>query len=162
MTLDELTRRAEALGVATSFPDARQATAPPGGRPPVVVLRRGLPAVDAGTVLGGDEPLRLVLESGEERPLPAALPGGLPLGYHRVLGPSGDTLLAVAPARCARGRAGASATSATWPGSPTRQAPARSGPASRCSTRCTPPRRRNRAPTTPPAGSSATRSTCGS
>jgi len=51
-----------------------------------------------GTWTGG--PFRLVLETGEERPLPESLPGDLPLGYHRVLGPEGATLLVVAPPRC--------------------------------------------------------------
>ena len=41
-----------------------------------------------------------MLESGEERPLPAELPGELPLGYHRVEGDGVSTLLVVAPSRC--------------------------------------------------------------
>jgi 4-alpha-glucanotransferase len=43
---------------------------------------------------------RVVLETGEERPLPASLPGDLPLGYHRVLAREADSLLVVAPPRC--------------------------------------------------------------
>ncbi len=125
MAVDQLRKRAEALGVATSFEDATgrwyevtEATlravlvgmgvdpdagpaAPPQARalPPVMVLRsgQGVPAR-----AGGDtgEPLRLALETGEERPLPPSLPGDLPLGYHRLLGPEGATALIVAPPRC--------------------------------------------------------------
>ena len=62
--------------------------------------------------------------------------------------------------RSARGPAGASATSATWPGCWRPRRPW--APGSPCSTRCTPPCRPSRAPTTPPAGCSATRSTSGS
>ena len=129
MASDELRRRARELGVATSFVDAggrrrrvSDATieavlaamggeaAPPRrpGRgaprdpwPPVVVLRGGLPAGRARRwAPPRDERARLVLESGEERPVPATLPGGLPFGYHRVEGERGSTALVVAPPRC--------------------------------------------------------------
>ena len=46
------------------------------------------------------EPASLVLETGQERPLPAQLPGDLPLGRHRVEGRTGATTLVVAPGRC--------------------------------------------------------------
>jgi 4-alpha-glucanotransferase len=46
------------------------------------------------------EPATLVLETGEERPLPAELPGDLPTGWHRVEGRTGATTLVVAPGRC--------------------------------------------------------------
>jgi 4-alpha-glucanotransferase len=129
MTLDRLCRAAQARGVATRFTDATgrdhqvsEATLravlaamgeEPGGRPagpgqpsraaptqpwpPVVVARLGRattwrpPAGERAVVL---------LESGEERPLPEALPGGLPPGRHRVDGRHGSTTLLVAPARC--------------------------------------------------------------
>ena len=128
MSAEELRRRARVLGVATSFEDAggrrrrvSDATieavlaamgAEDGPRdpwPPVVVLRSGLPAGSpraAGTRRGRrwapprGERVRLVLESGEEGPLPATLPGGLPPGYHRVEGERGSTVLVVAPPRC--------------------------------------------------------------
>jgi 4-alpha-glucanotransferase len=115
MPLDELRRRALAAGVATSFDDAAgqhhevsaatleavlaamgaDEPAPPRPRPPVVVLRRG----SASSFRPGGQ-ARLVLESGEERPAPAKLPGDLPLGYHRVEGDGCSTLLVVAPPRC--------------------------------------------------------------
>jgi 4-alpha-glucanotransferase len=41
-----------------------------------------------------------VLETGQERPLPAELPGDLPPGWHRVQGRTGATTLVVAPGRC--------------------------------------------------------------
>ena len=65
--------------------------------PPVVVARQGWRhpwRPPAG------EPATLELASGEERPLPAELPGDLPVGRHRVTGPGGATTLVVAPARC--------------------------------------------------------------
>jgi 4-alpha-glucanotransferase len=115
MTLDELCRTAEARGVATSFTDAggrhhevSDATlravldamgpqAEPGTWPPVVVARAG--QVHAWHAPEG-EPASVVLESGEERPLPADLPGDLPFGWHRVVGRTGATTLVVAPGHC--------------------------------------------------------------
>jgi 4-alpha-glucanotransferase len=120
MLSSELRRRARALGVATSFEDAagrrRRASdatleavldamgADPAGpadpRPAVVVLRRGesrLPRRLGGR-RGGR--LRVVLESGEERPAPPRLPGDLPLGYHRIEGDGWSVPLVVAPPRC--------------------------------------------------------------
>jgi 4-alpha-glucanotransferase len=115
MTLDELRRTAQARGIATSFTDAggrfyqvAEATleavleamgpAPDRGDwPPVVVARQGWRhpwRPPAG------EPATVELASGEERPLPAELPGDLPVGRHRVSGPGGATTLVVAPARC--------------------------------------------------------------
>src|SRR5919107_3191941 len=115
MTLDELGRTAQARGIATSFTDAggrfyqvSEATlaavldamgaAPePSAWPPVVVARQGWRhpwRPPAG------EPATLELASGEERPLPAELPGDLPVGRHRVAGRTGATTLVVAPARC--------------------------------------------------------------
>jgi 4-alpha-glucanotransferase len=124
MTLDELRRAAEARGVAARFTDAagrdhqvpeatlravlaamgeEQPAAPDpaggtvAGWPPVVVTRAGRahpwrpPAGERAVV---------VLESGEQRPLPPHLPGGLPLGRHRVQGRRGSTTLLVAPGRC--------------------------------------------------------------
>jgi 4-alpha-glucanotransferase len=65
--------------------------------PPVVVARVGRapawrppPGARAG----------VVLETGEERPLPERLPGDLPPGRHRVEGRGGSTALVVAPGRC--------------------------------------------------------------
>src|SRR6266508_2236930 len=109
MSSNELRRRARELGVATSFVDAAgqrrrvsdatleavlaamgaDAAGPHDPRPPVVVLRRGasrprLPRQLDGSP--GGEPLSVVLESGEERPVPRRLPGDLPLGYHRIEG----------------------------------------------------------------------------
>jgi 4-alpha-glucanotransferase len=115
MMLDELRRTAQTRGIATSFTDAGgrsyqvseatleavlQAMGPAPERrewPPVVVARQGWrhpwrpPAGEAAT---------LELASGEERPLPAELPGDLPVGRHRVAGRTGATTLVVAPARC--------------------------------------------------------------
>ena len=121
MPFDELRRRARAAGVAISFGDATgqhhevpEATLeavlaamgagqdePPGPSPPVVVLRRGESSSQrsAHSFLP-PERARLVLESGEERPLPAEPPGDLPLGYHRVEGDGWSTMLVVAPSRC--------------------------------------------------------------
>ncbi|HZD00649.1 MAG TPA: 4-alpha-glucanotransferase, partial [Actinomycetes bacterium] len=42
----------------------------------------------------------LLLESGEQRPAPARLPGDLPLGRHRLVHAHGETRLVVAPDRC--------------------------------------------------------------
>jgi 4-alpha-glucanotransferase len=115
MTLDELRRTAEARGIATSYTDAggRQSEVPeatvraalqamgpapePTAWPPVVVARTGQAPrwrPPAG------EPVSLVLEDGQERPLPAELPGDLPPGRHRLEGRGGATTLVVAPARC--------------------------------------------------------------
>src|SRR5512132_554230 len=115
MMLDELRRTAEARGIATSFTDAAsrhyevsEATlravldamgpAPdPTPWPPVVVARTGR---SLGWRPPEGEPVSLVLEGGEERPLPAEPPGDLPPGRHRVVGRSGATTLVVAPGRC--------------------------------------------------------------
>jgi 4-alpha-glucanotransferase len=115
MMLDELRRTAEARGIATSFTDAAsrhyvvsEATlravldamgpAPdPTAWPPVVVVRTGR---GGGWRPPDGEPVSLVLEGGEERALPAELPGDLPPGRHRVVGRSGATTLLVAPGRC--------------------------------------------------------------
>jgi 4-alpha-glucanotransferase len=117
MTLDQLRRAARARGVATRFTDATggdhqvsEATLravlaamgdepPPSGGawPPVVVARVG--RANAWRPPAGERPA-VLLESGEERPLPHALPGDLPLGRHRVEGRRGSTTLVVAPGRC--------------------------------------------------------------
>ncbi|HEV3014288.1 MAG TPA: 4-alpha-glucanotransferase, partial [Actinomycetota bacterium] len=115
MMLDELRRTAEARGIATSFTDAAgerhvvpEATleavleamgpAPAAAAwPPVVVTRVGR---GAGWSPPEGEPVGVVLETGEERPLPAELPGDLPPGRHRVEGRTGGTTLVVAPGRC--------------------------------------------------------------
>src|SRR5215212_9804335 len=115
MMLDELRRTAQTRGIATSFTDAGgrlyevseatleavlAAMGPAPERrdwPPVVVARQGWRhpwRPPAG------EPATLELASGEERPLPAELPGDLPVGRHRVAGRTGATTLVVAPARC--------------------------------------------------------------
>jgi 4-alpha-glucanotransferase len=115
MTLDELRRTAQARGIALSFTDAGgrfyqvseatleavlEAMGPAPDRrdwPPVVVARHGWRhpwRPPAG------EPATLELASGEERPLPAELPGDLPVGRHRLSGRTGATTLVVAPARC--------------------------------------------------------------
>src|SRR5215213_7090761 len=115
MMLDELRRTAQTRGIATSFTDAGgrlyevseatleavlAAMGPTPERrdwPPVVVARQGWRhpwRPPAG------EPATLELASGEERPLPAELPGDLPVGRHRVAGRTGATNLVVAPARC--------------------------------------------------------------
>src|SRR5215211_4398238 len=117
MTLEGLRRTAEARGIATSFTDAggrrtevSEATleavleamgpAPaPAPWPPVVVTRTGQESRSSWRPPRG-EPASLVLESGEERPLPAELPGDLPPGWHRVEGRTGATTLVVAPGRC--------------------------------------------------------------
>src|SRR5215207_6389101 len=115
MMLEELRRAAEARGIATTFTDApgRRPGGPgaalgagPGAMgpapaaaawPPVVVARAGQPATWSPPE---GEPATLVLESGQERPLPAELPGDLPRGRHRVEGRTGATTLVVAPGRC--------------------------------------------------------------
>ncbi|HEX5878200.1 MAG TPA: 4-alpha-glucanotransferase [Actinomycetota bacterium] len=115
MTLDELRRIAEARGVATRFTDAANQTyevsqatleavldamGPPPGRavwPPVVVARSGQ---RAGWSPPAGEPVTLVLEGGQERPVPVGLPGDLPPGWHRLEGRTGATTLVVAPGRC--------------------------------------------------------------
>src|SRR6266540_163854 len=120
------------------------APATPSGAP-VLVARRGR---EAGWALPAGS--LLVLESGEERAPPARLPGDLPLGRHRLVHPGGERRLWSRPrpatcrtgspaagargagrrssTRSARGGAGASATSAIWPGSPA----GRTGPTSCC------------------------------
>ena len=115
MMLEELRRAAETRGIATTFTDATgrrhevpEATleavleamgpAPAAAAwPPVVVARAGQPASWSPPE---GEPATLVLESGQERPLPAELPGDLPPGRHRVEGLTGATTLVVAPGRC--------------------------------------------------------------
>ncbi len=116
MRVEELRRRAEAHGIASRFrlasgrwhqvaPEtltavleamAVDAGAPPQpALPPVVVTRQGRQS-------GWEPPAGslLVLESGEERSPPARLPGDLPLGWHRVVSPGGETRLAVTPGAC--------------------------------------------------------------
>ena len=114
MTLDELRRTAEARGIATQFTDAAHRTyevseatlkavldamgpapAAAAAWPPIVVTRTGRPSS-----WRAPEAATLVLEGGEERPLPAELPGDLPPGRHRVEGRTGATTLVVAPGRC--------------------------------------------------------------
>jgi len=115
MMLEELRRAAEARGIATSFTDAAgrryvvseatleavlEAMGPapaPTAWPPVVVARTGRQVTWSPPE---GEPATLVLETGQERPLPAELPGDLPPGWHRVQGRTGATTLVVAPGRC--------------------------------------------------------------
>src|SRR4249919_838163 len=115
MMLEELRRAAEARGIATSFTDAAgrryvvsestleavlEAMGPAQATtawPPVVVARTGR-QVTLRPPEG--EPPTLVLETGQERPLPAELPGDLPPGWHQVQGRTGATTLVVAPERC--------------------------------------------------------------
>lgn len=115
MMLEELRRAAEARGIATSFTDAAgrryvvseatleavlEAMGPapaPSAWPPVVVARTGRQVTWRPPE---GEPATLVLETGQERPLPAELPGDLPPGWHRVQGRTGATTLVVAPGRC--------------------------------------------------------------
>jgi 4-alpha-glucanotransferase len=115
MTLEELRRTAQARGIATSFTDAGgrfyqvseatleavlAAMGPAPDRrdwPPVVVARQGWRHPWRPPT---GEPATLELASGEERPLPAELPGDLPAGRHRVTGRGGATTLVVAPGRC--------------------------------------------------------------
>jgi 4-alpha-glucanotransferase len=117
MTLEQLRRSAEARGVATSFSDAAgrhqvvsedtlravldaMGPAPePAAWPPVAVLRQGRPSPSGWRPPAG-EPATVVLEGGDERPLPAEPPGDLPPGWHRVEGRTGATTLVVAPGRC--------------------------------------------------------------
>src|ERR671930_1717168 len=114
MTPDQLAATARARGVATTYQDVR------GGRhePPRAPLKALLAALGAppdpdpawpAVVVArtGQKPAwvppagaTVVLESGEERPLPEALPGELPLGWHLVVGRGGQTVLVVAPAAC--------------------------------------------------------------
>jgi 4-alpha-glucanotransferase len=97
----------------------------PAAWPPVVVTRKGRASRSTGAPPWGSpdpsrstgappwgspdpsgwtppagEPATLVLETGQERPLPAELPGDLPPGWHRVEGRTGATTLVVAPGRC--------------------------------------------------------------
>jgi len=115
MMLEALRRAAEARGITTSFTDAAdrryavseatleavlEAMGPApvtAAWPPVVVARIGREVTWAPPE---GEPATLVLETGEERPLPAELPGDLPTGWHRVEGRTGATTLVVAPVRC--------------------------------------------------------------
>src|SRR5215213_811865 len=115
MMLDELRRTAQTRGIATSFTDAGgrlyevseatleavlAAMGPAPERrdwPPVVVARQGWRHPWRPPT---GEPATLELASGEERPLPAELPGDLPAGRHRVTGRGGATTLVVAPGRC--------------------------------------------------------------
>lgn len=115
MMLEELRRAAEARGIATSFTDAAgrryvvseatleavlEAMGPAPATtawPPVVVTRTGRQVTWRPPE---GEPATLVLETGQERPLPAELPGDLPPGWHRVQGRTGATTLVVAPGRC--------------------------------------------------------------
>jgi 4-alpha-glucanotransferase len=115
MMLEALRRAAEARGITTSFTDAAdrryavseatleavlEAMGPAPATaawPPVVVARIGREVTWAPPE---GEPATLVLETGEERPLPAELPGDLPTGWHRVEGRTGATTLVVAPGRC--------------------------------------------------------------
>ena len=115
MMLEELRRAAEARGIATSFTDAAgrryvvseatleavlKAMGPAPATtawPPVVVARTGRQVTWRPPE---GEPATLVLETGQERPLPAELPGDLPPGWHRVQGRTGATTLVVAPGRC--------------------------------------------------------------
>jgi 4-alpha-glucanotransferase len=115
MMLEELRRAAEARGIATSFTDAAgrryvvseatleavlEAMGPapaPSAWPSVVVARTGRQVTWRPPE---GEPATLVLETGQERPLPAELPGDLPPGWHRVQGRTGATTLVVAPGRC--------------------------------------------------------------
>ena len=115
MMLEALRRAAEARGITTSFTDAAdrryavseatleavlEAMGPApvtAAWPPVVVARIGREVTWAPPE---GEPATLVLETGEERPLPAELPGDLPTGWHRVEGRAGATTLVVAPGRC--------------------------------------------------------------
>jgi 4-alpha-glucanotransferase len=117
MREEELRRLAESNGVSTGFrladgrwhrvgPETLEAVleamgvdpaepAPAPVAPPVTVARRGREvswAPPAGSLV--------VLESGEERAPPARLPGGLPLGWHRLVHPGGERRLVVAPGRC--------------------------------------------------------------
>jgi 4-alpha-glucanotransferase len=124
MRVEELRRRAEAHGVATRFrmadgrwrevapetlsaifeamavdpaepPSPAGPASPSAALPPVVVARRG-------REVGWTPPAGswVALESGEERPPPARLPGDLPLGWHRLAHEGGETRLVVAPDGC--------------------------------------------------------------
>jgi hypothetical protein len=116
MTLDPLRRAAEVRGVATHYIDATDndhqvadgtlravlaamGEEPPASGasawPPVVVARMGRP--HAWRPPAGSRAV-MVLESGEERPLPDGLPSDLPPGRHLVEGRGGTAAL-VAPGR---------------------------------------------------------------
>jgi 4-alpha-glucanotransferase len=127
-TSEQLHEQAVALGVATGFWDGtghwhqvsdatlravllalndRAGTTSPW--PPVLVTYSGRPCRWEPP---DDEPVYVVLESGEHRAPPIVLPGDLPVGYHQLVGASGATSLVVAPQCCylpafltARGRA---------------------------------------------------------
>jgi 4-alpha-glucanotransferase len=112
----DLRARAGALGVATGYSDGRGQwhevsdatleavlTAIAGEDeldprwPPAVVAHLGRVHEWAPVE---DTSVHLVLESGEEHPVPATLPAELPPGYHRVVGHTGSTTLVVAPPTC--------------------------------------------------------------
>jgi 4-alpha-glucanotransferase len=116
MRVEELRQIAEANGVSSRFrlADGRRrrvapatleavlaamgvdpADPPPPPDPPVLVARTGR-AVDWTPPRGSS----VVLESGEERPPPERLPGGLPPGWHRLVHPGGERRLVVAPDGC--------------------------------------------------------------
>ena len=65
--------------------------------PAVLVTHRGRPL---DWTPAPARPVHVVLESGEECALPRPLPGGLPDGYHRIVGRTGSTALIVAPGSC--------------------------------------------------------------
>jgi 4-alpha-glucanotransferase len=107
--------RASALGIATGFHDGTgrwhdvseatlvailAALGEPAAHtawPAVLVAHRGRPH---GWTPPRGEPVQVVLESGEECSLPTPLPGGLPDGYHQIVGQTGSTQLVVAPPSC--------------------------------------------------------------
>ncbi|HEX8928540.1 MAG TPA: hypothetical protein VGA45_06465, partial [Actinomycetota bacterium] len=115
MRVEELRRVAEANGVSSRFrladgrrhqvaPETLEAVlaamgvdpaAPRPADPPVLVARTGR-AADWTPPRGSS----VVLESGEERPPPERLPGGLPPGWHRLVHPGGERRLVVAPDGC--------------------------------------------------------------
>ncbi len=126
MRVEELRRLAEANGISSRFrladgrrhqvgPETLEAVLRAMGVDPTASIGRSVPAVPAVTVArrgreGSWTPpadALMVLESGEERAPPARLPGDLPLeaGRRNSMG-------------CVRGKAGGSATPATWRGSP--------------------------------------------
>jgi 4-alpha-glucanotransferase len=116
MRVEELRRVAEANGVSSRFrlangrmhqvaPEILEgvltamgvdpAAPAPEADPPVIVARSGRAA--DWTPPGGS---CVVLESGEELPVPERLPGALPLGWHRLVHPGGERRLVVAPDGC--------------------------------------------------------------